>query len=151
MTRLVVTNQVIINASLSQVWDMLTNPQKTKLYMFGCETVTDWTPGSELLWRAVYEGKEIVFVKGQVLEIIPEKLLKYTVIDPNAPYPHTPENHLNVTYELTEENGQVMLTVSQDGFETAAEGLKRYEEVSNKGEGWNPILLEIKKFAETVH
>lgn len=151
MTRLVVTNQVIINASLSQVWDMLTNPQKTKLYMFGCETVTDWTPGSELLWRAVYEGKEIVFVKGQVLEIIPEKLLKYTVIDPNAPYPHTPENHLNVTYELTEENGQVMLTVSQDGFETAAEGLKRYEDVSNKGEGWNPILLEIKKFAETVH
>ena len=34
-----------------QVWDMLTNPQKTKLYMFGCETVTDWKPGSELLWR----------------------------------------------------------------------------------------------------
>ena len=149
MDKLVVTNKVNINASLSQVWDMLTNPQKTKLYMFGCETVTDWKPGSELLWRGVYEGKEIVFVKGHVLEIIPEKWLKYTVIDPNATYPHISENHLNVSYDLKEENGQVLLTVSQDGFETAAEGLKRYEEVSNKGEGWNPILLEIKKYAET--
>lgn len=151
MAKLVVTNQVNINASLSQVWDMLTNPQKTKLYMFGCETVTDWKPGSELLWRGVYEGKEMDFVKGYVLDIVPLKRLKYSVIDPNATYPHTPENHLNVTYELNEDNGQVLLTVSQDGFETAAEGLKRYEEVFNKGEGWNPILLEIKKYAETVH
>lgn len=151
MAKLVVTNQVNINASLSQVWDMLTNPQKTKLYMFGCETVTDWKPGSELLWRGVYEGKEMDFVKGYVLDIVPLKRLKYSVIDPNATYPHTPENHLHVTYELNEENGQVLLIVSQDGFETAAEGLKRYEEVFNKGEGWNPILLEIKKYAETVH
>ena len=124
MKKLVVTNEVIIYGSLSQVWDMLTNPEKTKLYMFGCETVTDWKPGSELLWRGVYEGQPMVFVKGYVVEIIPEKLLKYSVIDPNATYPHIPENHLNVTYELSEKDGHVLLTVSQDGFETAAEGQK---------------------------
>jgi len=148
MEKLIVSNQVTINGSLSQVWEMLTSPDKTKLYMFGCEAVTDWKPGSELLWRGKFEGAEMVFVKGYVLEIIPNQLLKYSVIDPNAAYPHTPENHLTVTYQLEESNGQVILTVSQDGFENAAEGTKRYEEVSNKGEGWNPILIEIKKLVE---
>ncbi len=148
---MIVENHVTINGTLAQVWDMLTNPQKTKLYMFGCETVTDWKPGSELLWRGVYEGQAMVFVKGFVIEIVPEKLLKYSVIDPNASYPHIPENHLNVTYELTEKDDLVLLTVSQDGFETAADGEKRFEEVSNKGEGWNPILLEIKKLIETAN
>jgi len=150
MEKRVVTNEVIIKGSISQVWDMLTNPQKTKLYMFGCETVTDWKPGSELLWRAVYDGKEMVFVKGYIIDIIPEKYLKYSVIDPNATYPHIPENHLNVYYELSEADGHVMLSVSQDGFETAADGDKRYEEVYNKGEGWNPILLEIKRLTEAT-
>jgi uncharacterized protein YndB with AHSA1/START domain len=145
---LIVTNQVEIKGSLSQVWDMLTNPAKTKLYMFGCETVTDWKPGSELLWRGSYEGQEMVFVKGYIIDIIPQKLLRYSVIDPQATYPHTPENHLNVTYEITGSDGQILLTVSQDGFETAAEGSKRYDEVYNKGEGWNPILSEIKRLTE---
>jgi len=151
MEKRIVSNEVIIKGSLSQVWDMLTNSQKTKLYMFGCETVTNWKPGSELLWRGVYEGKEMVFVKGYVIDIIPEKLLKYSVIDPNATYPHIPENHLNVTYELSEAEDMVKLTVSQDGFETAADGDKRYEDVYNKGEGWNPILLEIKRLTETAN
>jgi uncharacterized protein YndB with AHSA1/START domain len=148
MAKLIVKNQVLIDGTLSQVWDMLTNPEKTKLYMFGCKTVTDWKPGAELLWQGSYEGKEMIFVKGYILDIIPHKLLRYSVIDPNATYPHTPENHLTVTYQLEESNGQVVLTVSQDGFENAAEGTKRYEEVSNKGEGWNPILIEIKKLVE---
>jgi uncharacterized protein YndB with AHSA1/START domain len=151
MGKKIVENHVTINGTLPQVWDMLTNPQKTKLYMFGCETVTDWKPGSELLWRAVYDGKEMVFVKGYIIDIIPEKFLKYSVIDPNATYPHIPENHLNVTYELSEADGHVVLTVSQDGFETAADGDKRFEEVSNKGEGWNPILLEIKRLTEAAN
>jgi len=151
MEKRIVSNEVIIKGSLSQVWDMLTNSQKTKLYMFGCETVTNWKPGSELLWRGVYEGKEMVFVKGYVIDIIPEKLLKYSVIDPNATYPHIPENHLNVTYELSEAEDMVKLTVSQDGFETAADGDKRYEDVYNKGEGWNPILLEIKRLTEIAN
>ncbi|MGL6269133.1 MAG: SRPBCC domain-containing protein, partial [Chitinophagaceae bacterium] len=117
MEKRIVENHVTINGTLVQVWDMLTNPAKTKLYMFGCETVSDWKQGSELLWRGNYEGKEMVFVKGFVLHINPPKLLQYSVIDPNATFPHIPENHLNVTYELAEVNGQVVLTVNQDGFE----------------------------------
>jgi len=149
MEKLVVKSTITINAPSSQVWDVLTNPEKTKIYMFGCETISDWQVGSDLLWRGEYEGKEMVFVKGKIVNIEPNKLLKYTVIDPFASYPDIPENYLNVTYELTEQDGQTTLIVVQDGFETAAEGEKRYKDVYNNGKGWDPILVEIKKVAES--
>lgn len=148
MKKLKVQNTITINAGASKVWDILTKPEETKKYMFGCETVSDWKEGSELLWRGNYEGKDMVFVKGHIKEVQPNKLLKYTVIDPNASYPDIPENYLNVTYELNQQNGQTVLTVIQDGFDTAAEGEKRYTETYNNGEGWNPILVQIKKIAE---
>lgn len=148
MENLKVKNVITINAYAARVWNVLTNPEETKKYMFGCETVSNWKEGSELLWKGSYEGKEMVFVKGFIEEIKPEKFLKYTVIDPNAPYPDIPENYLNVTYELSEQNGKTVLTVTQDGFENAAEGEKRYNDTYNNGEGWNPILVQIKKIAE---
>ncbi len=148
MEKLVVKSTITINAPSSQVWDVLTNPEKTKIYMFGCETVSDWNVGSELLWEGEYEGKKMVFVKGKIVNIEPNKLLKYTVIDPFASYPDIPENYLNVTYKLMEQDGQTTLIVVQDGFETAAEGEKRYKDVYNNGKGWDPILVEIKKVAE---
>ena len=60
---LFVKNTITINASANKVWDALLNPEQTKKYMFGCETVSDWKVGSTLLWRADYEGKQMVFVK----------------------------------------------------------------------------------------
>lgn len=144
----VVKSSITISAPVSVVWDALVNPEKTKVYMFGCETVSDWNVGSDLLWRGQHEGREMVFVKGKILLIEPEKLLKYTVIDPFAAYPDIPENYLNVTYELIPNGPQTTLIVTQDGFETAAEGEKRYNDTYNNGEGWNPILVEIKKLAE---
>lgn len=144
----VVKSSITISAPVSVVWDALVNPEKTKVYMFGCETVSDWNVGSDLLWRGQHEGREMVFVKGKILVIEPEKLLKYTVIGPFAAYPDIPENYLNVTYELIPNGPQTTLIVTQDGFETAAEGEKRYNDTYNNGEGWNPILVEIKKLAE---
>ncbi|HEV8080401.1 MAG TPA: SRPBCC domain-containing protein [Chitinophagaceae bacterium] len=148
MSKLVVKNNITINAPVAKVWDALVNPEQTKKYMFGCETISDWKPGSTLLWRGNYQGKEMDFVTGKIIDIKPNSLLKYTVIDPNASYDDIPENHLNVTYELSEQDGKTTLTVTQDGFENAAEGEKRYKDVYNNGEGWNPILVEIKKLVE---
>lgn len=149
MEKQIVKNNINIKASAQKVWDILTNPMQTKKYMFGCVTESDWKAGSPLLWKMMHEGKEIIPVKGIILEIKPNKLLKYTVIDPFASYPDIPENYLNVTYELVEQNGITTLSVTQDGFETAAEGEKRFKDVQNNGEGWNPILVQIKSIAES--
>ena len=146
---LLVKNKITINAPASKVWDVLTNPEQTKKYMFGCETVSDWKPGSTLEWKGIYEGKEMVFVKGKIADIKPGKFLAYTTIDPNnAAMEDKPENYLTVTYDLKEENGKTILTVTQGDYNKVADGEKRYKEASNNGEGWNPILVEIKKVAE---
>lgn len=146
---LLVKNKITINAPAKKVWDVLTNPEQTKKYMFGCETVSDWKPGSTLEWKGNYEGKEMVFVKGNIVNIIPKKLLVYTTIDPNNPAIEDKlENYLTVTYDLKEENGVTVLTVTQGDYNKVADGESRYKEASNDGEGWNPILVEIKKIAE---
>ncbi|MBS1563048.1 MAG: SRPBCC domain-containing protein [Bacteroidetes bacterium] len=146
---LTVENSISIHAPASKVWDVLVNPEQTKKYMFGCETVSDWKPGSTLLWQGVYEGKAMVFVKGHIVEIQPGRYLSYTVIDPNsATIPDIPENYLTVTYRLEEKNEDTLLTVSQGDFSKVADGEKRYTETYNNGEGWNPILVQIKAIAE---
>lgn len=150
MTRsLFVKNSISIKAPVSAVWDALINPEQTKKYMFGCATVSDWQVGRPLLWKGTYEGKEKVFVKGEIVDIKPEKRLVYTTIDPNSAIDDTSENYLTVTYDLTVETDHVILTVTQGDYATVAEGERRYIEAFNNGEGWNPILQEIKKLVES--
>lgn len=145
---LLVKNDIVINATTSKVWNALTNPQETKKYMFGCETVSDWKEGSPLLWRGTYEGREMVFVKGTIVRISPYHELAYTTIDPNNPnMPDIPENYLTVTYLLEDVHGQTHLTVSQGDYTAVADGQKRYDEAMAAG-GWSTILEAIKKQVE---
>lgn len=145
---LFVENTIMINAPADKVWNALVNPAETKKYMFGCETVSDWKKGSELLWRGEHEGKEMVFVKGHIVDIQPNTFLAYTTIDPNSTIDDVSENYLTVTYSLEEANGKTTLTVTQGDYNKVAEGERRYKEAFNNGEGWNPILVEIKRLVE---
>ncbi len=146
---LFIKNSITINAPASKVWNALVSPEQTKKYMFGCEAISEWKKGSSLLWKGQHEGKEMVFVKGSVADIQPERFLAYTVIDPNSTIEDIPENYLTVTYELKSQNGKTDLMVTQGDYSTVAEGESRFKESSNNGEGWNPILVEIKKLVES--
>ncbi len=145
--QLIVKNSITINAPASKVWDALINPEQTKKYMFGCETVSDWKSGSALLWKGTYEGEVMVFVKGNIVEIEQEKFLAYTTINPNSGTEDIPENYLTVTYDLATENGQTILTATQGDYSKVGDGEKRYNETVDGG-GWQPILIEIKKLVE---
>jgi uncharacterized protein YndB with AHSA1/START domain len=147
---LIIKNTISIKASVNQVWDALVNPAKTKMYMFGCEAISDWNEGSPLIWKGVFDGKEMVAVKGEILRIEPEKLLVYTTIDPNSGIDDTSDNYLTVTYELEQVNGETLFTVSQGDYSKVADGEKRYKDSYNDGEGWNPILKEVKTLTENV-
>jgi uncharacterized protein YndB with AHSA1/START domain len=149
MSRLEVRNEITIHAPAAKVWDALVNPQQTKKYMFGCEALSDWKVGSSLVWEGEYEGKKMVFVKGKIEAITPNVLLAYTVIDPNNPeMPDVPENYLLVEYFVEPLGNSSILRVVQSGFEGAARGKERYEETSNNGIGWQPILDQIKALCE---
>jgi uncharacterized protein YndB with AHSA1/START domain len=148
---LIVTSTITIRASAARVWDALTNPARTKEYMFGCEALSDWKVGSPLIWKGNFDGVELVAVKGSILEIQPGKFLAYTVIDPNNPsIPDLPENYLTVTYTLSEEGGATILTATQGDYNTVADGENRYKH-SVDGGGWAPVLTGIKKLVEDMN
>ena len=144
-----IINTIHINTSREKLWDALINPEKTKVYMFGCKAVSDWNPGSELLWQADIEGKPMVFVKGRIISIEPLKKLTYSVFDPNSTMEDVHENYLHVTYILEDEGAVQKLTVIQGDYTQVAEGERRYQEAYNNGQGWNPILQQIKELLES--
>lgn len=150
MEALTIKNTIYIKAGAAAVWDALINPALTKIYMFGCETVSSWKVGEELLWKGNYEGKEMIYVKGYILKIEPNEELVYSTFDPNSSMEDIPVNYLNVTYSLNEANGETELTVLQGDYSTVADGDRRYQESYNNGEGWNPILVQIKAIVESL-
>ncbi len=135
---------ISINAPKNKVWNTLVDPEKTAKYMFGCRPVTDWLPGSTLDWVGIADGKNVTYVTGKVVRFEPDEALVYTVIDPNATYPLTPENHLTVTCMLDEVNGATVLTVTQGDYTKVADGEKRY----GHGNGWHQLGAAIKAMSE---
>lgn len=133
---LIIKNSISIRAPKAKVWDALVNPEQTKKYMYGCEPISDWKTGSELLWQGVDGDKSITFVKGKIIAIRPEEYLAYTVIDPNnTEVPDIPENYLTVTYTLEENNGETRCSVTQGDYSTVANGQGRYDDTMKVG-GW---------------
>lgn len=146
MAPLIIKQDILIDAPPSKVWKVLTKPEFTKMYMFGCEVISDWEVGSPVEWKGFQDQKETVMVKGTVLEITPEKHLVYSTFDPQGGLPDIPENYLTVTYNLTSKNKQTHLTVIQGDFSKVVEGPDRF---SDAVKGWQSTLPEIKNVAET--
>jgi uncharacterized protein YndB with AHSA1/START domain len=142
---LVVKKTTQLNAAASKVWEALTNPELTKQYMYGCQAISDWKIGSPINWKGFAEGKEGIFVKGNITNIEPGKILQYTTFDPNAGYEDIPANYLTVTQELSEENGRTVLSTTQGDFAKVVDGEKRY---NASLQGWDYALNGLKELVE---
>jgi uncharacterized protein YndB with AHSA1/START domain len=131
---------ITIQAPIAKVWDALINPEQIKKYFFGTETISDWKVGSSLVFKGVWEGKEYID-KGIILELEENKKLKYNYWSSFSGTADIPENYANITYELSEEGGKVVLTVLQDGFKT-----KEQQEHSEKN--WQTVMGSLKALVE---
>ncbi len=149
MDELVIRNNILIEAPAEKVWEALTAPEMTKKYMYGCEAISDWKIGSELVWKGVFDGTEMVAVKGNVTALEKDRLLSYTAFDPNGTIPDIPENYTTVTYRLSPQDGKTMLEVTQGDFANVADGERRYKDATADG-GWQPILEAIRSLAQDV-
>lgn len=124
----------ILNAEPKAVWDTLTNPNKTKLFMFNCEAHSDWKVGSEINWKGNFNGYESG-EKGIILGLIENKHLKYSSIDPNFGIEDIPKNYLHITYDLQGIEDKTKLTTTIENFNNDP---KRMIDVSK---GWDDIVL----------
>ena len=140
MADYVATAETEISASPTQVWAVLTDPEQIKKFMFGAEVETDWQPGSPIVWKGVYEGKEYED-KGEILAVEPGRLLKVTHYSPLSGQPDTPENYHTLTYELEESGTTTRLSLSQDN--NASE-----EEAEHSRGMWEMLVNGVKEAAE---
>jgi uncharacterized protein YndB with AHSA1/START domain len=131
-------NTVTINAARVDVWDALTNSEKVKQYMHGTEMATDWKKGSSITWKGEWKGKSYED-KGTVLEVEPQRLLRYTHWSPMGGSEDRPENYHTLTFELSGKDGETILTLKQDNNPTQEEADKMARD------NWAPVLEGLKK------
>lgn len=108
--------------------------------MFGTAVTTNWKVGSPIVWKGVWEEKPYED-KGIVLKIEPPKTLQYSHFSPLAGLPDVPENYHTLTYVLSKEDNEVLVTLSQDNNENEIA-----QEHSTKM--WQQLLDELKKVLE---
>lgn len=143
---MIIKEEIDFNASKKQVWDLLTNPEITKQYMYGCEVLSDWEIGSSIIWKGLTEDEtEIIYVKGEIIEIINGEKVTFSMFDPNAGLADNLENYANLTYELLELENGTRLTLTQGDYAKLENGKSRYEESLK---GWGMIFPMMKKVIE---
>jgi len=132
--------EITIIAPINKVWEALIDPELIKQYLFGTEVVTDWKVGNPIVWKGVWQGK-VYEDKGEILRVIPEKLLETTYWSGMAGLSDKPENYKKVTYELMEENGNTKLILTQNNNPTE-------EDKNHSEQNWETVLEGLKKLLE---
>ena len=141
---LVAKQSVKLNATPSDVWNVLTDPEEIKKYFFGTKVTSDWKVGGSIVFSGEWEGHEYID-KGTILELIPERKLVYDYWSSVGGTPDAPENYGLITYLLTPDNEGTLLEISQQGFENE-------EKRDHSVEGWKSVLKNMKEvlYSRTV-
>lgn len=132
---------VTIEAPVSTVWKALVEPDLVSKYMHGTHLQTDWQVGRPITWSGEWKGKSYQD-KGTVLEVEPERRLKYTHWSPMGGSEDRPENYHTVTCDLVDVGGKTELTLTQDNNPSQADA------DSMAKNNWAPMLQGLRATAE---
>ena len=137
MPTFIVNKEINLSASPAQVWDALTNPEKTRHYFFHCRVYSDWKTGSPI----TFKGRMFLFFKielqGTLLQVIPEKLLQYTLYSRDG-------SRSTVTDTISFDGAISTLHITDDVGQ--GEGAQKRFERSMKG--WDKVLQKLKILLE---
>ncbi|MES2377826.1 MAG: SRPBCC domain-containing protein [Bacteroidota bacterium] len=138
MKEFVVKKHIAINAPIADVWDALTNPEKTKEYFFNCRVISTWKPGSPIAFKGRMFWIIPIELKGTIDKVDEGKLLQYTLVNKGD------KSKSTVTDILTPAKDNTVVTITDDvGQGEGAE--KRYK---RSVKGWDKILKGLKEFCE---
>lgn len=131
---------ILIDANKQKVWDALTKPELVKLWQYGSDVLTDWKVGSEIRFQTKWEDK--VFEQwGNILEIIPNQLIKYNLFFPRPEIEDKPENYFVMSYVISDFQNQTKLEILKEDNRPGAIKEKESDEE-------NPVLKALKDVAE---
>ncbi len=131
--------KTVVKAPVTTVWEALTDPALVKQYFFGSDLLTNWKPGSQLIWRGEYEG-QVYEDKGEVLEFHPNERLAFSYLSSWSGKEDLPENYLLVTYSLRAIPEGTELTITQSNYDA--------EKAAHSAENWNQVIDGLKQIVE---
>jgi uncharacterized protein YndB with AHSA1/START domain len=137
----IATAAVTVEAPPSRVWQALTDPAEIRQYMFGSEVTSDFRVGSEIRYAGEFEGKKYED-HGEILEVIPNEILRSTHFSPLGGAPDIPENYHTITYVLRDVDGSTELTLTQDNNGSD-------EEAAHSSATWQKMLDALKGVVES--
>ena len=115
---LIVSQSILINASIEKVWEALISPAIIKKYLFGTNTITDWKVGSKIIFQGEYEGNTYKD-KGVIKENKLHETLSYSYWSGFSGVEDKPENYSTVTYKVKSISPtQTEFTWTQSGYAT---------------------------------
>jgi len=135
-----VTQELLINADISKVWDAIVNPEIVKQYFFGTQVESEWKEGSPIVFSGEFDGKQYRD-KGTILAIDPKKFLQYSYWSGFSGLEDKAENYSLVTYELETVDSAVKLTMTQEGFANE-------QGHQHAVQGWEMVLNGLKNIVE---
>ena len=142
MSHNIVSKSIRIKAEPKQVWDALTNPEKTKKYFFHCEVLSEWKMGSAI----TFKGKMFFIIgiemTGTILEIEPGRYLKYTL--KNGKNDDASAGYSTITDTLNYEDGETILSITDD----VGDGEEAEKRLEKSEEGWDKVLAGLKELVE---
>jgi uncharacterized protein YndB with AHSA1/START domain len=131
---------ILISASRQKVWDALTRQELVKRWQFGSDLITSWEPGTDIRFRTEWNGQ--VFKQwGKILEIRPLELIRYSLFAPRPGLEDKPEYYFVMQYELSGEDRDVTLQITQEDNRPGA------VQEAPQGEE-NPVLQSLRQVAE---
>jgi uncharacterized protein YndB with AHSA1/START domain/DNA-binding transcriptional ArsR family regulator len=128
--------EVYIAATPEQVWAAVTQSELTRQYYYGNDVISDWSPGSSLVYRDPKDGSESIHC--EIVEADPPKRLVHTFS-----FPGTGDPPSRVTWEIEPRGAASLLVLTHDQFETETSTFKSVQH------GWVPILSGLKTLLET--
>ena len=131
---------IMIDAPVPKVWLALTTPELIKQWFFGVDTETDWTEGSSIVHRGLYQGQPYED-KGTIVKIEPGRLLVHTHWSSVSGLPDRPENYQEVSWTLNDDGGKTELVITENNL--PSEAAKERSE-----QGWSAALAALRDLLE---
>ena len=121
-----------------KVWEGFVSPESNRIIFLGAELEADLKPGGSMNWVGVgADGKRTTYVRGEVLQSEPPKLLQYTFALGSS------TTNSRVTLELLPESEATKVSVTHDQWTEDDPGY------ASCADGWPRILSRLKTLIET--
>jgi len=126
-------------ATPEKVWEGFVSPELNRIIFMGAELQIDLRPGGAMNYVGTgSDGKLTTYVRGEILEADPPKLLRYTFAMGQS------QKTSHVTVELTPESEATKVAVTHDHWRPDDQ-----QTYASCADGWPRILSRLKTLIET--